>query len=144
MYLVDTNVLSEGSPGRPRRFSALIDWMDAHSDEVFLSAVTVAEICDGIAKAQRTGRRSKAGGLAEWLEVVLHLYAARVLPFDVPAARMAGALMDQARAAGRSPGFADVAIAATAGSRGLTVLTRNLRHFAPLGVDAIDPFEALP
>ena len=49
-----------------------------------------------------------------------------------------------ARAAGHTPGFADVAIAATAGSRGLTILTRNLRHFVPLGIEAADPFETLP
>lgn len=52
--------------------------------------------------------------------------------------------MDKAREAGHSPGFADVAIAATAESQGLTVLTRNLRHFAPIGIAAIDPFQTLP
>ena len=31
-----------------------------------------------------------------------------------------------------------------AASRGLTVLTRNLRDFGPLGIAAIDPFEELP
>jgi len=29
-------------------------------------------------------------------------------------------------------------------ANGLTVLTRNLRHFAPLGVPALDPFGELP
>ena len=38
----------------------------------------------------------------------------------------------------------DRASAATAGSHGLTVLTRNLRYFAPLGIPANDPFERLP
>ena len=52
--------------------------------------------------------------------------------------------MDRVRATGRAPGFADMAIAATAASRSLTVLTRNLRHFAPLGAPAIDPFDTLP
>ncbi len=144
MYLVDTNILSTGAPGRRERSAALIDWMDARSDELFLSTVTVAEICDGIAKLERTGDGAKAAGLAEWLQLVLHLYGDRVIPFDVAAARLAGALMDMARATGRAPGFADLAIAATAGSRDLAVLTRNLRHFVPLGVRAIDPFEALP
>ena len=74
---------------------------------------------------------------------MLHLYGDRVLPFDVPAA-LAGELIDAARAAGRAPGFADIANAATAANRGLTVLTRNLRHFAPLGARAIDPFDTLP
>ena len=90
--------------------------METHSDGLFLSAVTVAEISDGIAKMERTGSASRAGALKDWLELVLHLYGERVLPFDVAAARLAGKLMDKARATGHSPGFADVAIAATAGS----------------------------
>ena len=64
---------------------------------------------------------------------MLHLYGERVLPFDVAAARLAGKLTDNAHAAGHSPGFADIAIATTVESRSLTVLTHNLRHFAPLG-----------
>jgi predicted nucleic acid-binding protein len=39
------------------------------------------------------------------------------------------------------PGFADVAIAATAEAHGLTVLTRNVKDFIPLGVACFDPFE---
>jgi predicted nucleic acid-binding protein len=68
----------------------------------------------------------------------------RFLPFDVAVARVAGRLSDRARSKGRSPGFPDLAIAATAAAHNLTVLTRNLRHFAPLGVPAHDPFAALP
>ena len=63
--------------------------MDTHSDGLFLSAVTVAEISDGIAKMERTGSASRAGALKDWLELVLHLYGERVLPFDVAAARLA-------------------------------------------------------
>lgn len=144
MYLADTNVLSAGAPGRKERSASLAVWMDAHADELFLSAVTVAEISDGIAKLRRTGSVSKAERLERWLEVVLHLYADRVLAFDIAAARVAGALTDRARAAGHAPGFADVAIAATAANRNLVVLTRNLRHFAPLQVPAHDPFKRLP
>ena len=144
MYLVDTNVLSAGAPGRQERPAALIGWMDAYSHELFLSAVTVAEISAGIAKLKRTGSASRAAGLGDWLELVLHLYGDRVLPFDVAAARLAGELMDEARAAGHAPGFADIAIAATAASRDLTILTRNLRHFSPLGARTIDPFDTLP
>lgn len=71
-------------------------------------------------------------------------YSRRILPFDLAVARVAGRLSDQARGQGQAPGFADIAIAATARHHGLTILTRNLRHFAPLGVDVIDPFSALP
>jgi predicted nucleic acid-binding protein len=43
-----------------------------------------------------------------------------------------------------SPGFADIIIAATARHHGLTILSRNPRHFESLGVDVIDPFTRLP
>ncbi len=121
-----------------------MDWMDLHSEELFLSAITVAEISDGIAKVRRTGSTSRAADLGDWLETVLHLYGSRVLPFDIAAARLAGELTDKVRAAGQSPGFADIAIAAIAGSRNLTILTRNLRHFTPLGIPVIDPLASLP
>ncbi len=144
MYLVDTDVLSTGAPGRRERSAALVDWMDARAGVLFLSAITVAEIHHGIARLKRTGAAERAARLADWLDLVLHLYGDRVIPFDTEAARVAGPLMDKARATGQSPGFADLAIAATAVSRNLTVLTRNLRHFAPLDIPAVDPFEALP
>ena len=144
MYLVDTDILSTGAPGRRERSPALAEWMDAHSDDLFLCVVTVAEICSGIARLRRTGAVARAARLDDWLELLLHLYGDRVLPFDIAAARLAGASMDRERAAGRSPGFADIAIAATAAGRNLTVLTRNLRHFRPLGIPAMNPFETLP
>jgi predicted nucleic acid-binding protein len=40
--------------------------------------------------------------------------------------------------------MADVIIASTAQRHGLTILSRNLRHFAPLRVAVTDPFAALP
>jgi predicted nucleic acid-binding protein len=143
LYLVDTNVISAGAPSR---FAppALVAWMDAHSVSLFLSAVTVAEIEDGIAKLRREGATRKSEDLAAWLETVLHLYGDRVLAFDMPTARIAGVLSDRARGQGQAPGFADIIIAATAQHHGLTVLSRNLRHFAPLGVPVLDPFDTLP
>jgi predicted nucleic acid-binding protein len=118
--------------------------MDRNSAYLYLSVITVAEIEDGIAKAGRTGATRKADQLAAWLETLLHLYSARILPLDVAVARRLGALTDQARAAGCAPGLADLAIAATAASRGYTILTRNLRHFRALDVPSHDPFGSLP
>jgi len=118
--------------------------MDRNSERLFISTITIAEISDGIAKARREGARRKTADLAAWLDAVLHLYGNRVLPFDVAAARMAGTLSGRARSKGQSPGFPDLAIAATAAARELTVLTGNLRHFTPLGVAAHNPLDALP
>jgi len=59
-------------------------------------------------------------------------------------ARIAGAMSDRARGLGQAPGFADIIVAATARHRGLTILSRNIRHMQPLGVAVIDPFVKLP
>jgi predicted nucleic acid-binding protein len=122
----------------------LADWMERNSLYLYLSVITVAEVEDGIAKARRTGATRKADHLAAWLETLLHLYSARILPLDTVVARLLGTLTDQARAAGLAPGLADLAIAATAASRNYTILTRNLRHFRALDVPSHDPFESLP
>lgn len=143
MYLVDTNVISAGAPSRLAP-AELVGWMDAQSALLSLSAVTVAEIEDGIAKLRREGATRKSDDLAAWLETVLHLYGDRILAFDAPTARIAGALSDQARGQGQAPGFGDIIIAATAKRHGLTILSRNIRHFMPLGVPVLDPFAALP
>ena len=143
-YLVDTNVISAAAPTVAVARTELIAWMDAHSAVLFLSAVTVAEIADGIAKAKREGAKRKATTLAAWLQTVLHLYGDRVLPFDAATAEIAGALSDLARGRGSSPGFADVVIAATSRRHDLTILSRNIRHFAPMDAVVVDPFQALP
>ncbi len=140
--MLDTNILSIGAPGPREAPSALIDWMEASSDQLFVSTITVAEIRGGIAKMERTGANAKAQRISEWLELVLHLYQDRVLPFDIDAALTAGVFMDMAR--GRSPGFADLAIASIASSRSLTLLTRNVKDFEPLALDVINPFKTLP
>jgi len=143
-YLVDTNVISAIAPTTRVRRAELMEWMDSHSSELFLSAVTIAEIADGIAKAKREGAKRKASDLAAWLQTVLHLYGDRVLSFDIPTAEIAGALSDLARSRGHSPGFADIAIAATARRHDLIILSRNARHFAPMAAAVVDPLQQLP
>lgn len=143
MYLVDTNVVSAGEPSRLAP-APLMAWMEAQSALLFLSAVSVAEIEAGIAKLRREGATRKSADLAAWLETVLHLYGDRILAFDTPTARIAGILSDRARGQGQAPGFGDIIIAATAQHHGLTILSRNVRHFVPIGVPVLDPFAALP
>src|SRR6202171_3820903 len=131
MYLVDTNVISAAAPSRPVS-SALVEWMDTHSASLFLSAVTIAEIVDGISKSRREGATRKSADLTAWLDTVLHLYGDRILAFDAATARIAGAMADRARGQGLAPGLADIIIAATAQHHGLMILSRNLRHLEPL------------
>lgn len=118
--------------------------MNRNSHGLYLSVITVAEIEDGISRSRRTGSHAKAGRLADWLETILHLYGGRILPIDIRIGRRIGVLADHARGRGQDPGLADLAIAATAAACGYTILTRNLRHFAPLGIPALDPYETIP
>jgi toxin FitB len=118
--------------------------MDASSDKLFLSAVTAAEVEAGIAKARREGAAMKAAALSTWWGAIEHLYGDRILPIGLDVAHAAGRLLDKARAAGRTPDFVDVAIAATAQVHDLTILTRNVKHFMPFGVPLMDPFQGLP
>lgn len=143
MYLVDTNVISAVSPNRPAP-PPLVEWMDAQSASLFLSVITVAEVEYGIAKLRRERATRRSKDLAQWLEAVLHLYGDRILAVDTSIARIAGRLSDRARGQGHAPGFADIIIAATARQHALTILSRNSRHFEPLGVPVLDPFHELP
>jgi toxin FitB len=95
----------------------------------------------GIAKLRRTGAGRRADDLRQWFDRILANYADRLLTFDLAAAKIAGVLGDSAQADGLYPGFADVAIAAIARSRDLVIVTLNLRHFEPLGVDTLNPFD---
>ncbi len=144
MYLVDTNVVSAGAPTNVATASGLVAWMDRTSASLYLSVITIAEIEAGIAKCRRQGAHRKADRLVEWLTILLHLYGTRIVPIDLDVARHIARLIDLTREQGREPDLADLAIAATALCHGWTVLTRNLRHFSPLGVPALDPFAALP
>ena len=143
-YLLDTNVISALAPSRSDRPPSLVDWLDRKSDELFLSVITATEVRDGIAKAGRAGATRKALALTAWWEQVEVRFADRLLAFDLQAATLAGALSDRARAAGLSPGFADIAIAATTAVHGYALLTRNLKDFQAFGIVALDPFATPP
>ena len=142
-FLLDTNVISEGAPERLER-PELVQWMRANSGQLHISTITIAEIEIGIARARRKRATRKAMNLSRWLEALLGLYLGRVLTFDLKAARVAGALAELSRANKREPDFEDLAIASIAKARGLTVLTRNVRHFKPFEISLHDPFASLP
>ena len=136
MYLLDTMVLSELR--RRDRDPGVVEWIAAQRiSDLYLSAITIGEIERGIALQQRRNA-TFAGALTRWLDTVLTLYSDRILEFDTPTARRWGQL--SARIGNDS---VDLLIAATALEHGLTVVTRNTRHFLPTGVCALDPFQRI-
>ena len=144
-YLLDTSVVSILAPGRePFVTTPLGEWLQAHHKQLYLPCIAIAEMAQGIGKLRRSGGVVRADRLDHWLDGLLATHADRILPLDAQAARLAGELSDAAVAQGRHPGFADVAIAALAKHAELLLLTRNLKHFEPLGIACVDPLVQLP
>lgn len=134
MILLDTVVLSEIRKIRPS--AKVVKWLEQQQDsDLFISVVSLGEIERGIEKKRKT-EPEFAQELTRWLEDLLRLYGDRILPVTAPVARKWGLLSAQLGHEG-----ADLLIAATALGQGLTVATRNVRHFAPTGVATIDPFK---
>jgi len=137
MFLIDTVVLSELR--LRQRDPGVVAWIsNQRQEDCFLSVVSIGEIERGIARKRSTDA-AFAMQLAEWLDQLLRLYGDRLLPVDVGVARRWGLLSAEI-----GHDSADLLIAATALERGLTVVTRNLRHFTPTGVETLNPWMQEP
>ena len=143
-YLLDTSVLSAFAPDKPPLPPDFAEWLRRRSNQLFIPCIAIAELEQGIRKLRRGGGSARAGRLSDWLDGLVEQFADRLLPLDTATCRIAGQIADQAVAAGKHPGFPDVAIAALAQQARLVVLTCNVRHFVPLGIVCADPFEQLP
>ena len=132
MYLVDTDVLS--ALRRRERNPGIARWvLEQRAADLHLSVLSVGEIERGISQQERVNPEF-ARALASWLDGVVAFYAERILAIDLATTRRWGQLSAMLGHDG-----ADLLIAATALERGLTVVTRNVRHFQPTGVAVIDP-----
>lgn len=137
MFLIDTMVLSELR--RRQRNAGVVAWVrEQRQEDCFLSVVSIGEIERGIAR-KRVNDPAFAAQLGGWLDQLLRLYGDRLLPVDVGVARRWGQLSPSVGHDG-----ADLLIAATALDHGLTVVTRNLRHFEPTGVATVNPWQQSP
>lgn len=133
-YVLDTNVVSAlRVRGRNPSVEAWAETVPVA--EQFVTAFTIAEIERGVVARERDDP-AQGQVLRRWFEEhVLPAFAGRVLPFDLASARLLATF--------RVPELApldDALIAAVAASTGRAVVTRNVRHFEPLGVPCIDPW----
>lgn len=132
-YLIDTVVLSELR--KKNRSESVVNWFrSTRSVDIFLSVVTIGEIERGIKQQQRNNVEFSQE-LAKWLDGILLHYTDRILPVSINIARRWGTLSAEIGNSG-----ADILIAATALEHGLSVVTRNQRHFTPTGVPVVNPF----
>ena len=132
-YLLDTNIISNAT--KPEPSAALITWMEARADEeLFVSALTVAEIQRGVLE-KPAGKKRQA--LQSWFSGPTGpqaLFAGRVLPFDEKAGIIWARLMADGTAKGRPRSALDMIVAAVAEANECVVVTDNEKDFAGLKI----------
>jgi toxin FitB len=137
MLLLDTNVVSElrkvRSGKADRNVAAWARSVDAA--DLFVSAITIQELEIGVLRAERRDP-AKGAVLREWLNArVLPGFADHILAVDLAVAQRSARLHVPDPRPVR-----DALIAGTALVHGLTVVTRNVVDFAPMGVAIVDPW----
>ena len=134
-YLIDTNIISEVRKGA-RCDPHVSAWYSSIADEdIFLSTLVLGEIRKGIELA-RPRDAGKAAVLERWLREVEAAFDGRVLGIDNAVSDNWGRM-----SAIRSVPVVDCLLAATALTNGLTLVTRNDRDVAGIGVTVLNPFK---
>jgi predicted nucleic acid-binding protein len=138
-YLVDTNVPSELTREAPDiRVAAFLE--NAGRERVFLSVMTIGEICKGIDMLPVGQQRND---LQRWLDRDVRLwFAGRILPVTESIAERWGRLAARGKRSGVKLAVVDGVLAATALEHGLTLVTRNVRDFVGLGLALLNPWDS--
>ena len=138
-FLLDTNVLSEFKR-RAVPDPHVSAWLRATDpDLLWASVFSFGEIRKGIERLAPGRRRTE---LEEWLERDLEQwFEERLLPVTKAIADRWGILMAHALDRGKPLPNIDGVIAATALEHDLTLVTRNVKDFAGLGVTLLNPWE---
>lgn len=150
LFLLDTNIVSNLRRARPH--PNLVAWLSPiPPGQVFMAAVTVAEIQCGVGQAADP---TVADRVQRWLDGLLEVGQPQVVPFDTRTAVLMGRMWatpalnnfiaNDPRSRKVRSG-ADLAIAATAIAHDLVVATANTADFLAIGAlfplpGLIDPF----
>jgi predicted nucleic acid-binding protein len=138
MFVLDTNVVSELRKVRLGKADMnLTAWTESlDASELFVSAITIMELELGVLSIER--KDAAQGALLRlWLEQhVLPEFSQRTLPVDTAVAQRCARLHVPDKRGER-----DALIAATALVHGMTVATRNVADFKPMGVPLVNPWE---
>jgi predicted nucleic acid-binding protein len=130
-YLLDTNII--GNVTKPSPSAALLVWMAEQADnDLFISALTVAEIRRGLLEKPKGKKRAQLEAWFSGPEGPQALFAGRVLPFDEKAGLVWARLMADGTAKGRPRSALDMIIAAVAEANDCIVVTDNEKDFTGL------------
>lgn len=135
-YLVDTNIISELGKGRRCNSGVSAWYRSVEPGIVCLSVLVIGELRAGVEKLRRRDA-NRASAVERSLILVVDLFADRILGIDRRIAERWGKLQGYRRIP-----TVDGLIAATVLVHDLTVVTRNLRDFAPTGARCLNPFSS--
>ena len=139
MIILDTNVVSESL--RPFPEQRVINWLNNQiAPTVYTTSTTVAEMLIGIELLPEGKRKHSLGMMLA--EVSERLFAGRILPFEVLAARKMAEVNRIAVSRGYNILFADCQIAAIAALHNYAVATRDEAPFRAAGITVINPWTA--
>ena len=128
MYLIDTNVISEKRKGPRADLGVVGFWRRILVNEDFLPVQVLGELRRGVEMLKHRGDHPQAALLESWLETVQEEYADRILTFDVESTHLWGQIT-----AASYQNLIDKQIAAMALLYDLTIVSRNVDHFAGTG-----------
>ncbi len=138
-WLLDTNILSELR--RPKPEPRVVDFVaSCPLDQLYVSAVTLAEIRFGIELVDEPNRRAE---LNDWLtHKVRPMFDHRVLQVTEDIIFKWRLLVEEGRKTGHTFSQPDLIIAATAIHHGLTVVTRDRSDYDRAHVPVVNPWDA--
>jgi predicted nucleic acid-binding protein len=139
VIILDTNVLSALMRAAPEK--AVVDWLDRQpAESIWITSITLFEAWLGLALLPKGRRRTSLESAFDLL--LKEDLDNRVLDFDRAAAEAAASLAAARQKKGRAVDVRDTQIAGIVLARRATLATRNVRHFADLDVQVIDPWAA--
>jgi predicted nucleic acid-binding protein len=137
MFILDTDVVFELRKVKAGKAHRKVAAWNEHVAlvETYLSIITIHELEFGTLLLERKDR-AQGAILRAWLDTrVLPQYEGRMLPIDTPVAQRCARL----HVPDPRP-LRDAFIAATALVHGMTVVTRNVDDFKPMGVKILNPW----
>ena len=141
MYVLDTNVLSEFRKATSGRADVRVTrWASSVlPTSLYLSVMTIMELEKGTLLLQRRDPAQSAI-LQGWMDnYVLPAFKGRIFVVTIPVAQACARLHVPDPRPDR-----DALIGATALVHRMTVVTRNVADFTPMGVPVLNPWDAPP
>jgi len=135
LYLLDSNVVSELRKKKSMNTGVLNFFQSIDSAEVYLPVQTIGELRRGVENLRNRGDVSQAKKIEGWLNLILSEYSDRIIEFDADCAQVWGRLMSP-----HNQNAVDKQIAAIGLIHGMSIVTRNVKHFAGTGTTLINPF----